>query len=307
MMVVRGDVEAAARRIAPHVRRTPVLELSERAIAPQALITLKLEFLQHTGSFKARGAFNKLLQLGAPTTVVAASGGNHGAAVAYAAGKLGGRAEIFVPTFASASKIKRIEDYGARVTPIEGHFGDVVDASVSHAKRTGAAFVHAFDDVDVIAGQGTATLEFKAQAAFDTLLVAVGGGGLAGGAVAALNGGARVVAVETEGTAAYHAAREKGAPTPWQASGIAADSLGANQIGAAGFALLNAADVQSVVVPDVDVLAAQRWLWAHVRIASEPGGATAFAALLSGAYAPAKDERVGVLVCGANTDLDWAR
>jgi len=305
-MITRADVEAAARRIAPHVRTTPVLELAAGEIGGSGAV-LKLEYMQHTGSFKARGAFNRLVQLGKVDGVVAASGGNHGAAVAYAATKLGARAEIFVPHFAPATKIERIEGFGAKVTVVEGDFGAVVAASVVRAEEAGFAQVHAYDDPDVIAGQGSASLEFAAQATLDTLLVAVGGGGLAGGAVAAIGDRVRIVAIETEGTASYRAAKHAGAPAPWKAQGLAADSLGAHQIGAQGYALLAAHDAQSVLVRDEDVLAAQLWLWRRARIAAEPGGAVAFAALLSGAYAPKQDERVGVLVCGANTDLAWVR
>lgn len=305
-MITCADVEAAARRIAPHVRTTPVLELAAGEIGGSGAV-LKLEYMQHTGSFKARGAFNRLIQLGKVDGVVAASGGNHGAAVAYAATKLGARAEVFVPHFAPAAKISRIEGFGAKVTVVEGDFGAVVAASGVRAEEAGFAQVHAYDDPDVIAGQGSASLEFAAQATLDTLLVAVGGGGLAGGAVAAIGARTRIVAVETEGTASYRAAKQAGAPAPWKAQGLAADSLGAHQIGAYGYALLAAHDAQSVLVRDEDVLAAQLWLWRRARIAAEPGGAVAFAALLSGAYAPKQGERVGVLVCGANTDLAWAR
>lgn len=307
-MITRADVEAAARRIAPHVRPTPVLDLAAGEAGPGAPpVALKLECLQHTGSFKARGAFNRLMQLGEIRGVVAASGGNHGAAVAYAAAKLGARAEVFVPHFAPAAKIARIEGFGAKVTVVEGDFGAVVAASVARAEEAGFAQVHAYDDPDVIAGQGAASLEFAAQAAFGTLLVAVGGGGLAGGAVAAIGERARIVAVETEGTASYRAAKQAGAPAPWQAQGLAADSLGAHQIGAHGYALLAAHDAESVLVGDEHVRAAQLWLWNSARIATEPGGAVALAALLSGAYVAKPGERVGVLVCGANTDLAWAR
>lgn len=307
-MVTRADVEAAASRIAPYVRTTPILEVTLGDIgASETGAVLKLEYMQHTGSFKARGAFNRLVRLGKVDGVVAASGGNHGAAVAYAAAKLGPRAEIFVPHFAPAAKVERIKSFGAKVTVVEGDFGAVVSASVARATETGFAQVHAYDDPDVIAGQGSASLEFAAQASFDTLLVAVGGGGLAGGAVAAIGARARIVAVETEGTASYRAARQAGAPAPWAAHGLAADSLGAHQIGALGYALLAAHDAESVLVRDEDVLAAQLWLWRCARIAVEPGGAVALAALLSGAHAPGRGERVGVLVCGANTDLAWAR
>lgn len=302
----RADVKAAAERLRGRVRETPVLHLAPGEAGPAA-IALKLEFLQHTGSFKARGAFNRLLRGAFSGSVLAASGGNHGAAVAYAAAALGLAAEIFVPHFASAAKLERIKSNGGAVTVVDGDFGDVLAACAARARATGHPQIHAFDDLDVIAGQGTATLEFARQAAFDTVLIAVGGGGLAAGAVAALDGRARVVAVETEGTACYRAALAQGKPTAWTASGLAADALGANRIGDNTFAILNAAGAASLVVSDADVLAAQDWLWRRARAATEPGGATAFAALLSGAYAPTPGERVGVLVCGANTDLAWAR
>lgn len=303
-MITRADVAAAAARIAPYVRRTPVLHLAAGE-APGAAAVLKLEQLQHTGSFKARGAFNRMLKLGWGAHVVTASGGNHGAAVAYAASKLGARAEVFVPAFASEAKRRRIEELGAKVIVVEGDFGDVLAASRAREQDGGLVYVHAYDDYDVIEGQGTASLEFSEQAAFDTLLVAVGGGGLAGGAAAALAGRVRLVAVETQGAAAYNAARNAGAPVPVAVSGIAADALGAKEIGALGFTLLQASGAHSVLVSDDDVRAALHWLWSRARIMAEPGGAVAFAALLGGGYAPAADERVGVLVCGANTDLSW--
>lgn len=304
----RAEIEAAADRIAPHVRRTPVMDLAPGDLPSDlglaAPVTLKLEHLQHTGSFKARGAFNALLAGPVPEAgVVAASGGNHGAAVAYAARALGVRAEIFVPEIASPAKLARLEAYGATLHVGGRDFAEALQACEARRAETGARLLHAYDQSEILAGQGTLAREWEARSPdLDTLLVAVGGGGLIGGIACWLRGARKLVAVETEGAPALHAARAAGRPTAVAVSGLAADSLGARIVGARAFAATQAFAADSLLVSDAAVRDAQRWLWEHLRQIVEPGGAAAFAALLSGVYRPGPGERVGVLLCGANTD-----
>ncbi|MEQ8604119.1 MAG: threonine/serine dehydratase [Marivibrio sp.] len=302
------DVADAHIRIADSVRRTPTIlcepsDLLSVADGP-ASVTLKLEQMQHTGSFKARGAFNALLAQ--PVTeagVIAASGGNHGAAVAYAARSLGVRAEIFVPEISHPAKQARLRGYGAEVHVVGRDFAEALEACEARRAQTGARLLHAYDQPEILAGQGTCALEWVEQAPdLDTLLIAVGGGGLVGGCAAALAGAKRIVAVETQGTPALNRALAAGEPTTVEVSGLAADSLGARTVGALAFEAAARFGVESLLVGDEAVRDAQRWLWDRMRQAAEPGGATALAALLSGAYQPAPGERVGVLVCGANMD-----
>jgi threonine dehydratase len=296
------EVEDAAKRIAGHVRRTPALSLPAGAFGLGHAVALKLETLQASGSFKARGAFHKLLLRGAPTAgVVAASGGNHGAAVAYAARALGHRAEIFVPTIASPAKVARLRDFGAAVTQIGAVYAEARAAAMRRAAETGAMTVEAYDDPEVFAGAGTIAREFAEDAAFDTLLVAVGGGGLIAGCRAALDERVKIVAVETEGTPTLHRALAAGRPVDVAVSGLAVDALGASRIGASNFEQVRGR-VASVLVSDDALRQAQRALWAELRIVAEPAGAAGLAALLAGAYRPAAGERIGVLVCGGNTD-----
>ncbi len=297
------EIVTAASRIAPHVRRTPILALPPTPKLAVAVI-LKLEFLQHTGSFKPRGAFNRMLAAGIPPRgVIAASGGNHGAAVAYAAQVLGVAAEIFVPATAPTGKIARISGYGARVMPTGETYGAAQRASVDRQCATGALDVHAYDDPDVLAGQGTVGREFEEQAPELThVLVAVGGGGLIGGIAAWYAGRAAVIGVEPEACPTLHAALAAGEPVAAPVGGIAADSLGASEVGATMFPIARAHIAQSVLVSDAAIRSTQRLLWETLRIVVEPGGATALAALVSGAFQPPPDARVGVVLCGANTD-----
>lgn len=300
----RDDIDEASGRIRGHVRSTPVMEIGAGELGKHPALTLKLECLQHAGSFKARGAFNTLLSSNVPAAgVAAASGGNHGAAVAFAAGRLGIPARIFVPEISSPAKIARIRAAGADVVVEGARYADALARCEAFMAETGAMGIHAYEATATMAGQGTLAREWQAQSpVLDTVLVAVGGGGLIGGMTAWMEGSPRTVAVETEGCAAYHEARKSGRPVPVEVSGIAADSLGAKEIGSLAFEVLSRHDTPAVLVTDDAVAAARRVLWDRLRLAVEPGGATALAAILSGRFRPAADEKVGVLVCGANTD-----
>jgi len=300
----RGRIEAAAERITHEVRKTPVLRVAGSDIGLAAPIAFKMEFLQHTGSFKPRGAFNRMLGASLPAGgVIAASGGNHGAAVAYAARALGAKAEIFVPATAPAAKVARIAGYGARVVQTGTSYNEAMLASRARAAETGALEVHAYDHPDVLAGQGTVGREFEQDAPELThVLVATGGGGLIGGIAAWYAGRAAVVSVEPEACPTLHDALAAGHPVAAAVGGVAADSLGARQVGAAMFPIAQAHVGHAVLVSDSAILAAQRLLWDRLRIVVEPGGATAFAALTSGAFAPPPGARIGVVLCGANTD-----
>jgi threonine dehydratase len=277
------------------------------AVDPSAFghpVTLKLEHLQHTGSFKPRGTFNRLLSHAVPDAgVIAASGGNHGLAVAYAARELGVPAEVFVPETSSPVKVRRLAAYGARVTQVGRQYAEAYAASVERAAASGALAVHAYDDPEVQAGQGTVGLELSEQAPeVDTVVVAVGGGGLVGGIAAWYAGSVRVVAVEPRGAATLAGALAAGRPVDVDVAGVAADSLGARRISALTLETAVATGVRSVLVDDKAIMHARQLLWDELRLAVEPGGAAALAALTSGAYQPAPDERVAVVVCGANTD-----
>jgi len=297
-------IEEAAARIGPQVRRTPVLELETRAFGSPAQLVLKLEFMQHTGSFKARGAFNRILSAQVPESgVIAASGGNHGAAVAYAARQLGHRAEIFVPESTPDVKVERLRRYGARVVLTGASYAEAWAASRARAKETGALEVHAYDQPEVVAGQGTLALEFERQyAGLDTVFVAVGGGGLIGGVAAWFAGRVKVVAVEPERCPTLYTAIRDGAPVDVEVGGIAADSLGARRIGNIAFDVARRHVDSIVLVSDQEIRDAQRALWDSVRVLVEPGAAAALAGLRSGKYEVKAGERVGVIVCGANTD-----
>jgi threonine dehydratase len=303
-MISRSDIAAAAVRIAGHVRHTPLLRLAAAELDLGFPVTLKLELLQHAGSFKPRGAFNRLLSARVPPTgVIAASGGNHGAAVAYAARALDARAEIFVPALTPPMKVARIAGYGARVVQTGATYADALAASRNRLAEIGALEVHAYDHPDVLAGQGTVGREFEQDAPDLThVLVATGGGGLIGGVAAWYAGSARVVSVEPEGCPALHDALRVGHPVEAPVGGLAADSLGARQVGGLMFPIAQAHVAASVVVPDAAIAAAQRLIWDRLRLVAEPGGATALAALLCGAFTPPEGAHVGVLVCGANTD-----
>ncbi|MEL6475813.1 MAG: serine/threonine dehydratase [Pseudomonadota bacterium] len=281
--------------IAPYIRRTPVIE-TDGAV-------LKLECLQHAGSFKPRGAFWHLLTREVPEAgLVAASGGNHGAAVAYAAAQLGHRARIFVPELASPAKIALIRRLGGEVVVTGAAYADALRAADACQAETGALSLHAYDAAETVEGQGTVAREFECQADLDTILIAVGGGGLIAGAAAWLHGRVKLVAVEPETACCFHAARQAGQPQDVEVSGLAADSLGARRLGTLCHGL-SAHIAESLLVSDAEIAEAQRWCWQALNLAVEPGGAAALAALRAGRYAPAAGERVGVVMCGANVGL----
>lgn len=298
------EIDAAALRIKGHVRETPVLRSSGFGLDRE--IEIKLEHLQHTGSFKARGAFNTLLSTDVPAAgLVAASGGNHGAAVGYAAAQLGHKAAIFVPQIAGPSKIALIERTGADLRVVDGAYADALAGAQAYEAETGAGQVHAYDAVGTVVGQGTVMREWEEQGLeADTVLIAVGGGGLIGGSLAWLAGRRKVVAVEPETCCALFEARKAGAPVDVTVSGVAANSLGAKRIGQICFDLAQAQDVTCVTVTDDAILTAQKALWQELRQLVEPGGAAALAAIMSGAYQPEPGERVAVLVCGGNIAPD---
>jgi threonine dehydratase len=304
-MISRTEIQEAGRRIAMHVRRTPVITMEEKAFGIDAKILFKLECLQHTGSFKPRGAFNCILNSEIEEVgVIAASGGNHGAAVAYAAHKLGHSAEIFVPVITPKNKVERLRQYGASITVIGSNYAEALAASRERAAQTGAVAIHAYDDARVLAGQGTLGMEFEEQArGLDALLIAVGGGGLIGGAAAWYQDRVRVIGVEPERAATLHKSLAAGQVVEVETGGIAADSLGARRVGDLMFPIAQKFVAQSLLVSDEHIAQAQRMLWQQLRLVVEPGGATAFAALLSGAYKPDPGERVGVVLCGSNAEL----
>lgn len=304
-MISRTDIEVANKRIASYVRTTPIMHLEESIWGLDGHITLKLEQLQHTSSFKVRGAFNRILSSTAPAAgVIAASGGNHGIAVAYAAQRLGYRAEIFVPEVCSPVKVERLRNYGSQVFIGGATYADALQASAARAAETGALVVHAYDQPEVVAGQGTLGYEFAQQVPdLDTVLVAVGGGGLIGGISAWFGNDVRVIGVEPETAPTLTQALKAGKPVDVEVGGIAVDSLGARRIGTLGFALVEHYVERVILVSDQSIRAAQRALWNDLRLIAEPGGATATAALLSGAYRPVPGERIGVVLCGGNADL----
>ena len=302
-MISKTDIEAAYAKIKPYVRRTPILDIGG-SVPGFEHVTLKLESLQHSGSFKARGAFNGLLSGTVPASgVIAASGGNHGAAVAYAAQALGIPAEIFVPTIASPAKVARIARYGAQVRQVGAQFAESLTACEARRAETGALSIHAYDQASTVVGQGSVGLEFAAQAELDVVLVAVGGGGLISG-IAAWYAGTqtKVIAVEPENAPTLHAALKAGQPVDVAVSGIAADSLGAKRIGNIAFEIARQHVASSVLVTDAAIKDAQRWLWQHCQLIAEPGGATVLAALLSGVSGVPRDAKIGLVICGANCE-----
>jgi threonine dehydratase len=309
MMLDRDAIAATERLIRPHIRHTPLVTVEGRDFAAEfGTVRLKLEFLQHSGSFKPRGAFANLLgRTIPPAGVVAASGGNHGAAVAFAARRLGVPAAIFVPAIASPAKLDRIRCYGAELVVAGERYADALAASEARAAATGAMQVHAYDAPETLLGQGSVGLELERDAPdLETLLVAVGGGGLIGGIAAWYGGRVRVVAVEPEAAPTLHAALAAGEPVDVPVGGIAADSLGARRVGSLMFPIARAHVAASVLVSDDAIRQAQAALWDVLRIVVEPGGAAAFAALLSARYLPAPNERIAVLLCGANTTVRFA-
>ena len=333
-MINRSSIETAAARVAPFVRRTPVITVTVPLPSGEAPVVLKLELLQHTGSFKPRGAFNRMLRAGIPASgfipasgiipasgfipasgvitppgvitpsgVITASGGNHGAAVAFAAQTLGHRAEIFVPSTTPQTKIDRITGYAARVFQGGEAYADALMACRARQAETGALEVHAYDHPDVLSGQGTVGREFEHDAPDLThILVATGGGGLIGGIAAWYESRAAVISVEPETCATLHAALRAGHPVDCPVSGLAADALGARRVGEAMFPIAQRHVAAALLVTDAAIAAAQWFLWDRLRLIAEPGGATALAALLSGRFVPPHDARIGVVICGANTD-----
>jgi threonine dehydratase len=288
------------RTIRPHVRRTPVIDTGDRS---RGRVTLKLELFQHAGSFKTRGAFaNLLLRRVPPSGVVAASGGNHGAAVAYASGQLAVPATIFVPTISSPAKIDRIRRYGAELVVTGNSYADALAASQAWSRGRDVMAVHAFDQVETILGQGTLGLELEEQVPdADTILVSVGGGGLIAGIAGWYGRRVRLIGVEPAAAPTLTRALAAGRPVDAEAGGIAADSLAPRRVGEHVFPVVQPAIDRVVLVADDDIRAAQRHLWETLRIVAEPGGAAAFAAFLSGAYVPSDDERVVVVISGGNT------
>ena len=310
MTITREQIRAVHPLIRPHIRRTPVIEVDGSDFGLDFItIVFKLELFQHGGSFKARGAFTNLLTREIPDVgVVAASGGNHGVAVAFAAMKLNRPATIFVPSVASPAKVERIRRYGAELAIAGDRYADALEASQEWIQRTGALPIHAYEAVETLLGQGTLGLELEEQSPrLDTLLVAVGGGGLIGGVAAWFENRTRIISVEPELAPTLERALEAGRPVDAPAGGIAADSLAPRQVGQLMFPIAQKYVRESLLVTDDQIVESQKKLWETMRIAAEPGGATALAALLSGRYKPTSGERVGVVVCGGNTDaVDFA-
>jgi threonine dehydratase len=304
MELTREAIATTYERIRPHLRRTPLLHADGADFGLQTgPISFKLELLQHAGSFKARGALANLLLRPIPKAgVVAASGGNHGLAVAFAARRLETSATIFVPSVAAATKCERIREYGAKLVVAGERYADALAASREFAAVSGALEVHAFDQPETLLGQGSVGLEIEADFPLDTLLVAVGGGGLIGGIATWFAGRVRLIAVEPRAAPTLFRALEAGQPVDAEAGGIAADSLAPRRVGELMFPVAQRYVERAVLVADESIRDAQRALWRSMRIATEPGGAAAMAALLSGAYRPRPQERVGVVLCGGNTD-----
>jgi threonine dehydratase len=303
MTLNRATITEAATRIAPFIRRTPVMDVAVPGI--EKPVCLKLEFFQHTGSFKPRGAFTNLVGAKIPKAgVAAASGGNHGAAVAYAAMVLGIKAHIFVPTISSSAKVARIAGYGATIVQEGTNYQEAVELCQDYVRESGALNIHAYDMETTLAGQGTLARELEEQAPdLNTVLVAVGGGGLIGGIASWYQSKSKIVGVEPETCNCLSAALATGTTVTIKPSGLAADSLGASSAGSLMFPIAQKFVDHVALINDDDIRNAQRYLWTNAQIATEPGGAAAFAALLSGSYKPKKNERVGVVVCGANTPL----
>jgi threonine dehydratase len=307
--VTPSAIGSAHAKIRAHIRRTPILE-APSPVGGAPPLSLKFECLQETGSFKARGAFHNLLTRPASTAgCTTASGGNHGAAVAFAARKLGIRARVFVPEVAPEAKIAKIRAYGAEAVVGGALYAEAQERCDAYAAESGALLIHPYDAVETIAGQGTVALEWEEDLEraglekLDTVLVAVGGGGLIAGVAAWFRGRVKVVGVEPEGSRALHAALEADRPVDVTVNSLAADSLGAKRVGELDFDIAKSFVSSVVLVKDAAITEAQRSLWTEFSIIAEPGGAAAFAAIVSGAYQPERNERVGVLVCGSNADL----
>lgn len=304
--ITRERIQATERVIRPHIRRTPILEVDGADFGLDSIkITFKLELFQHAGSFKARGAFTNILTRMVPAAgVVAASGGNHGVAVAFAAMKLKKPATIFVPTVASKTKLDRIRRYGAELMITGDLYADSLEASEAWTTQSGAMPIHAYEGDETLLGQGTLGMELEEQAPeLDTVLVAVGGGGLIGGVASWYQNRVKVIAVEPLEAPTLQRALSAGRPVDSPAGGIAADSLAPRQVGQQMFPIAQKFVHSALLVSDEEIIVAQKRLWETTRIIAEPGGATAFAGLLSGRYKPEPGERVGVIVCGGNTDV----
>jgi len=304
MMLPRERIESTAQLIRPYIRRTPVLDVDGADFQLDSIrIAFKMELLQHTGSFKPRGAFTNLLTRQVPSAgVVAASGGNHGIAVAYAAMKLGKPATIFVPEVTPQTKLDRIRSYGANLVVGGARYNDALLASEVWQTKSGALPVHAYDQIETLLGQATVGMEYEEQAPdLDSLLVAIGGGGLLGGIAGWYAGRLKIIGVEPETAPTLTRAIEAGKPVDAEAGGIAADSLAPKRVGELMFPIAQKYVSRVALVSDDAIRQAQKALWSVLHIASEPGGAAAFAALLSGVYQPSPGERVGVLLCGGNT------
>jgi threonine dehydratase len=310
-MISAQQIRANYQVIAPHIRRTPVIEVDGNDFGISVpRVSLKLESLQHAGSFKARGAFTNLLTRNIPEAgVVAASGGNHGAAVAFAAMKRAVPAKIFVPSIASPAKIRQITDYGANLVVAGERYADALAASEAWVAQSGAMPIHAFDQMETLLGQGTVGLELESQVGdLTTLLIAVGGGGLIAGISSWYEGRIKIVGVEPEQAPTLTRALEAGRPVDAEAGGIAADSLAPRRVGELVFPIIQSYVKKTVLVSDEAIHDAQRRLWTTLRVVAEPGGAAALAALTSRRYVPDLSERVGVLICGGNTTaVDFER
>ena len=303
--VDKARIEAVHEVICRYIRRTPTIQVAGGDLGlPPCELTLKLEQLQHAGSFKTRGAFANLLGRRIPAQgVVAASGGNHGAAVAYASRRLGVGAKIFVPGVASRAKVERIRSCGADLEIVGSRYADALAASEEWAKQTGALPVHAFDQLETVLGQGTLAAELSSQAPdLDTVLVAVGGGSLMSGIAGWYGGSVRIVVVEPELAPTLTRALEAGRPVDAPAGGIAADALAPRRVGELNFAIAQRFVDRVLLVSDAAIASAQVTLWDRLRIVAEPAGAAALAALLSGNYIPAPGERIGVVISGGNSD-----
>lgn len=299
-----SDVAAAMDRIGGHVRRTPLVELAPGTFGVDATLVLKLELLQHAGSFKPRGLFNRALtQQVPPAGLVIASGGNAALALLHVGKQLGHPVEVFVPETAPAVKVAKLHSYGARVHQVGSNFAEAVLASARRAEETGALLMHAYDQPEIVAGQGTVGLELEQQCPdIDTVLVACGGGGLVAGIATWFDRRVRVVAVEAEGSPTLAEARKAGERVTISPGGVAADALGASQIGAIAWEVAQRAIDDVIVVPGQAILDARRQLWDELRVCAEPGAAAPLAALTTRGYVPAPDERVAVIVCGGNSD-----
>ena len=297
-MVDPEKISAAWAQVRPYVLRTPIVQTDVFGLP----LALKLEHMQHTGSFKARGAMNSLLSMDVPKVgLVAASGGNHGAAVAWAAARLGYKARIYVPEIAGPAKITLIKNLGADLVVVPGAYSNALEQAMQYEAETNAAQIHAFDAPSTVAGQGTVMAEWEDQGLqADTVLIAVGGGGLIGGAMAWLEGRCRVIGVEPFNAPTLTKALQSGPQTTVDVSGIAANALGAKQVGRICYDLAMETGTKCVNVEDDAIAKAQFLLWGNLRQLVEPAGATALAALLCGAYVPQQGERVAVMLCGAN-------